>query len=792
MFKNYFKTAWRNFARNKILSFINLSGLSISIAAVLFIGLYIYGEANYDNFQKNSTSLYRVGFQSWKDGKLLGNGADFTAQFAPDAKNEFPEIKSFTRYSSERIAYIKYKDKVFKIDNIHYTDSTFFQLLSYKLLQGNPLTVLNEPYSIVLTIETARKLFGDDSNNYQDVIGKTIQLDNQTNYTITGIAQEAPSNSHLSYNALISFTTLYKEPDNYMGWNGGEQYSTYLQLHNRSSAHSLETKFPSFLWKHINESYSKAGFKIEASLQPIRDIHLYYSDNSASLRTNIYIFSIVALLILIISCVNYINLTTAKGMTRFKEIGVRKVLGAGRSQLIKQFLTETIFMTIIAFFISILFVAILIPSYQKITGKSLPALEISTIPAILFLFIVILITGVIAGSYVAFYLSSVNATKIFKSSLPGSSRNLFRKGLIMGQFAITIGLMVCTVIVTQQLQYSKKVNLGFDKDHIIVLPLVGKQTQASYPVLQQELSQIASVQQVSGLSEIPYDGITTNGFIPEGDTKAIFIHQLDADDNFLKTFSIKMVSGDFFAKERPTLSDGYVINETLANVLGWENPVGKIINRNGAHKVIGVIKDFHFASLHDKIEPLIITNKPWEGQFSFLAIKYQTANTPAFIDDIKQTWKKTFAGAPIDYWFLDEAYNKIYKSDEKFQQVFIYFSVLSIILSLAGVFGLVILALKQRTKEFGVRKILGAKIIDIIKLTAKDFAGLIILGAIIISPVAWYYTNKWLENFAYRIQLSWRVFVFCSLSILLITILTISIQAAKAAITNPVKSLRTE
>jgi putative ABC transport system permease protein len=788
MFRNYLKTAWRNFQKNRVLSLINLGGLSAGIAAVLLIGMYIFGQTNYDNFQENKSSIYRVGFRFWQNGKILGDGPTFTPPFASDAQNEFPEIRSFTRISSERVAYITYKDKTSKVENIHHADSSFFQLFSYKLLQGNPLTVLKEPYSIVLASKTAKKLFGKDEN----AMGKVVRLDNQTNYIVTGIVQESPSNSHLNYNALLSFATLYKEPGNFMDWNGGEQYIAYLQLKNGANAELLQKKLPAFMWKHINENYSKVGIRIDASLQPLKDIHLYYSDNSDTLRTDIYVFGIVALLILIISCVNYINLTTAQAITRFKEIGVRKVLGAGRRQLIKQFLIETVLLTIIAFLISILLVALLTPFCQQMIDKSQPSLSITTLPALLLLLIIIVIVGIIAGSYVAFYLSSFKVTRIFKSLLPKTAQSIFRKGLIVAQFAITIGLMACTLMVSLQLKYSKKTNPGFDRNHILVLPLVGENTQDAYPLLQQKLSQIPTVQQVSALSEIPYNGITNNGFIPEGDTKAMVIHQLDADENLLKTFNIKMVAGDYFSKDRPTINDGYLVNETLAKTLGWENPLGKTISRNGVHKVVGVIKDFHFASLHDKIEPLIITNKPWGNHYSYLAIKYQASNTPAFINEIKKTWKNNLADAPFDYWFLDDAFNTIYKSEERFQQIFIYFSALSIILSLAGVFGLVALTIKQRTKEFGIRKVLGAGITDIIRLTAKDFVWLIVIATITATPLAWYYMNKWLQNFAYRIEIKGWVFAVCGLTIFLITISTISFQAIKAAIANPVKSLKTE
>ena len=566
-------------------------------------------------------------------------------------RTSFLEITSFTRISSERVAYITYNDKTFKVENIHHADSNFFQLFSYKLLQGNASTVLKEPHSIVLTSETAKKLFGKE-----EALGKVVHLDNQSDYIVTGITSESPSNTHLSYNALLSFSTLYAEPGNFMDWNGGEQYITYLQLKDGVNRESFEKKLPSFMWKHINGEYAKRDLRIDASLQPIQDIHLYYNDNSNTLRTNIYVFSIIALLILIISCVNYVNLTTAQATSRFKEVGVRKVLGAARTQLIKQFLIETLLATTISFIIAIVLVILLSPVYQQMLGRNLPSLSLSTAPMLLLLFIIIMIVAAIAGSYIAFYLSSFNVTRILKALLPQSGQSIFRKGLIVAQFVISIALMSCTLLVTLQLKYSKNINPGYDRDHILVLPLIGEKTMEAYPMLQQKLSQMSGVQQVSALSEIPYDGISNNGFVPEGDTKAIIIHQLDADENFLKTFNINLAAGNYFSKDRPTLTDGYIINETLAKTLGWQNPLGKTISRNGDHKVVGVIKDFHFASLHDKIEPLIITNKPWENHYSYLAIKYQTGNTSAFIDYIKKIWRNTLSDAPFDYWFLDDAF----------------------------------------------------------------------------------------------------------------------------------------
>lgn len=352
--------------------------------------------------------------------------------------------------------------------------------------------------------------------------------------------------------------------------------------------------------------------------------------------------------------------------------------------------------------------------------------------------------------------------------------------------------MASTIFISLQLKYTKTKNQGFNKEQILALPLIGSNAQKSYAALQQKLLELPEIQNVSGVSEVPYNGITQNGFIPEGSKKVMFFHQLDADENFLETFDIELVSGNFFSKERPGLKDGYVINETLAKLLGWKNPIGKTIKRDGLHKVIGVVKDFNFASLHDNIEPLVITNHPWESRYSLLAVKYNAGQTLNLTDKTQELWAGLLPGNPFDYWFLDDAFNTIYKSEKRFQQIFFYFSGLSILLSLAGIFGLVLLMLKQRTKELGIRKVLGAGITDITKIILTDFIWLIVIASIISIPITWYYMNSWLQNFAYRIDIKWWVFILTTLVILLTVLITTGIQTIKAAIVNPVEALRNE
>lgn len=436
MFRNYLKSTWRTLRRKPLLAFINIGGLSIGIAAVLMIGLYIYGETGYDRFHQNFSSIYRVGFRFLQSGKLIGGGPEFTPPFAPDAQHELPGIASFVRVSSSHTGYISYGEKAFKLDGIRYADSTFFSIFSFKLLEGRPASVLAAPHTIVLTTETAKKLFGT-----RNPVGKQVLLDGQTAYTVTGIAQPAPFNSHLSFNMLVSFSTLYAEPGSAMDWNGGEQYSAYLKLAKGTDAANLEKKFPAFLWKHINQQFATRAIKIEAALQPLADIHLHYGDNADTLRTNLYIFSIMALFILAISCVNYINLMTAQAFTRFKEIGVRKVLGAIRGQLVIQFLWETVLITIMAFGISLLLVILLGSVFREAAGKPLPPVGPGMLPVLLALFVAVMLVGAAAGSYVAYYLSSFDISRIFKAVMPKSSHCRFKKGLIVAQFAIATGLV---------------------------------------------------------------------------------------------------------------------------------------------------------------------------------------------------------------------------------------------------------------------------------------------------------------------------------------------------------------
>ena len=785
MFKNYFKIAWRNIAKHRTFSVINIGGLAIGIAAVLLIALYIQTELSYDNFHVNGKNIYRIGFSNGDEG----TATEFTAPFSVDAQKQFPEIKSYCRVSTDHDSWFLYGNKSIKTSTLKYVDETFFNLFSFKLLSGNGSDALKNPYSIVLSKNIAKKIFGKEN-----AVGKMLTVNGSKNYMVTGIAEDAPNNSTIQYDAVASISTLYHDEAYHMDWNGGWQYQHFILLQSNTNTANVEVKFKKFLWDNYNEKFVGANAKqwLQASLQPLAKNHLWYSDDSANTRTNIYVFSIVALLVLIISCINYINLSIAGAASRFKEIGVRKVLGAVKKQLVKQFMSETFLITLLGLILAIAISMLLFPLYQNLLSKTI-SLQSSQIISIIVVGIILVgLISIIAGGYLSFYLSSLKPANIFKMQIPNGGKQKLSNALIVVQFAVSAALISAVFIVQIQLRYIKNKSLGFDKEHIIVLTLTGDEMQKKDSLLKQQMASLSSMASISAMSEVPYNNITENGFLPEGRKNHVTIHQLDADNDLLKTMNISLKEGQYFSSANPSENDGYVINQELAEELGWQQPIGKTINRDGNHKVIGVVQNFHFASMHDKIAPLIITNKPYRNLYNYLVIKYNGDNPSPLIAQLNNVWKTNVSAAPFDYWFLDTAFDTLYKSEQRFQQLFFYFSLLSIILSLAGVFGMVLLTIQQKTKEIGIRKVLGAGITDIIELVAKKYVYLIIIAFVIAVPITWIYIHQWLQGFAYRINMHWWMFLLPALVILFFAIMIISIQTYKASIANPVKSLRTE
>jgi putative ABC transport system permease protein len=787
MIRNYFKIAWRNIWKYKTVSFINIGGLAIGIAAVLLIAVYIQSEASYDHFQVNLNSIYQVGFSTSVLDNPKEESSEFTAPFSEDAHKLFPEIQNHCRVSGSHEAWALFGEKSIKTSDLKYADDSFFKMFSFKMASGNPETALQNPFSLVLSKTLAAKIFGK-----VEPVGKTVLVDGNTNYLVTGVTEDAPSNSTIKFEAIASIPTLYHDSTYYMGWNGGWQYSHFLQLSKDASASGLEKKFKDFMWDNFNQKYASASQSMVAHLQPMSKIHLYYADSAANTRTNIYVFSIIALLILVISCINYVNLSVARASSRFKEVGVRKVLGALRMQLVKQFMGETFLISFLSLLLAIFIAVALFPVYQDISG-SIIHIQIRELLFVGGLVLALmLIISLTAGGYLAVYLSSLNTVNTFRMKLPKSGRQVLGNVLIVLQFVISTALVTTVLIVQFQMKFIKSKPLGFDKDHVVVVSLTGIAAQQKAGLLKEQISGLSYVSGVSAMSEVPYDNITQNGFLPEGRKDFMTFHQLDADENLLNTLNIHLVSGNYFSPKHAADANGYLINQALADKLGWTDPLGKTIKRDGAHKVIGVVQDFHFASMHDQISPLIITNKPWLDQYNYLAIKYKADNPTQLVNKLQEIWKQNVDSAPFDYWFLDNAFDTLYKSEQKFQLLFFYFSLLSVVLSLAGVFGLVLLTIQYKTKEIGIRKVLGASMADIIRLSAQKFLLLILLSVLIAFPAAWYYSGTWLQNFAYRISMQWWMFALSGLLVLLFAFIVISLQTLNAAKAKPVNSLRTE
>jgi putative ABC transport system permease protein len=785
--RNYFITAWRNIWKYKAVSFINIGGLAIGIAAVILIAVYIQSETSYDHFHSSLDTIYRVGFSSSLQDNPKEESSEFTAPFSEDAQKQFPEILDHCRVSGSHEAYATYGEKSIKTSALKYTDDSFFRMFSFKIISGNPQTALQNPYSLALSKSFADRIFGKS-----EAVGKTILIDGKTSYLVTAVSEDVPSNSTIKYEAVASISTLYHDSTYFMDWNGGWQYSHYLQLKDDKSSVGLEKKFKEFMWANFNQKYTSSSQSMVAHLQPMSKIHLLYDDGASNTRTNIYVFSIIALLILIISCINYINLSVARASSRFKEVGVRKVFGALRMHLVKQFMGETFLISFISLLLAVFIALALFPVYQDISGSAIhiEAKELVLISGLVLA--LMLIISLSAGGYLAVYLSSLNTVNTFRMKLPKSGKQILGNILIVLQFVISTALITTVMIVQFQMRFIKNKPLGFDKDQIVVVSLTGSNAQQKAFTLKQQIDDLSYVACVSAMSEVPYDNITQNGFLPEGRKDYLTFHQLDADENLLKTLNIHLLAGSYFSDQHKADADGYIINQALADKLGWKEPLGKTINRDGAHKVIGVVQNFHFASMHDQIAPLIITNKPWQNQYSFLAIKYKADNPTLLVSKLQAIWKQNIDSAPFDYWFLDTAFDTLYKSEQKFQLLFFCFSVLSVVLSLAGVFGLILLNIQYKTKEIGIRKVLGASMADIIKLSARKFMLLILLASAIAFPAAWFYSGTWLQDFAYRITVHWWMFALSGIGVLLLAFLVISLQTLSAAKAKPINSLRTE
>lgn len=807
MLKNYFKIAYRNLWRNKGFTFINIFGLAIGIATCLIIMLFVQNELSYDRYNEKAERMVRVVFR----GKMQGGNINESTVMPPTAqtlKAEFPEVQQATRIRSYGTPRINYGNKSFKNDAFAFVDSNFFEVFTLPLIQGNPKTALAEPNSIVITKALAQKYFGSE-----DPIGKMLSFKDGINapYKVTGVINKVPENSHFHFDIFGSMSGF---PDSKSpSWMISEFY-TYLVLPAGYDYKKLEAKLPQVVDKYIGpqflqamgfslSQYKEKGNNIGLYLQPLTDIHLhsdftYDLSQSGDIRY-VYIFSAIALFMLLIACINFMNLSTASASKRAREVGIRKVLGSVKLELVWQFLFESILLTTIALVLAILFIHMALPGFNQLAGQSL-TLQLSDHPLLIpGLLLFVLFIGFFAGSYPAFYLSAFRPIAVLKGRFIAGKKSIgLRSGLVVFQFFISITLIVSTTVVYKQLSYIQNKKLGYDKDQVLVLPetwLLGKKAELFRQLLQNDPRVIS----VSSSGFLPAGPTYNNNFFvyPENNSSQLVkTLRYDVDPNYIPTLGIQLISGRNFSTEFATDSSGVILNEAAAKAFDWEeNPLGHTIthtNNEGqkhSYRVIGVVKDFHFKSLHTLITPLVMVLGNNEGS---IIVKTKTKDIASLLTVLKRQWADLNAEEPLTYSFLDDRYNETYKSEQKIGHILGIFAGLTIFVACLGLFGLARFTAEQRTKEIGIRKVLGASVSGIFNLLSKDFLKLVFVAFIIASPIAWFIMNKWLQDFAYRINISWWIFVIAAFLAILITLITISFQAIRAATVNPVKSLRSE
>lgn len=790
MFKNYFITAVRNLLRNPVYALINILGLSIGITCSLLILIFIKHEISYDRFHDKKDDLYRLVFEMVNpEGRVIS--PQMTAPPGPAMMEEFPEVKAATRITGYRDGYFTYNNKAYKSDNVIYADSLFPGMFTFQLLLGDPETVLTKPFSLVLNEETARIIFGNENP-----IGKVLRWNNKDDLVVTGVITSPPENSHLQFTSLISFSSLYEDKRYYMDWNGGMQYYHYVELIPGSSQEAVEAKLPDFMDSHFNYMFEGSGYSIHASLQPVKDIHLksgYVGEiGMTGSMSVIYIYSAIALFILFIACINFMNLTTAKSTRRAREVGMRKVLGADRESLIGQFLGESVIMSLVALVIALILVEILLPEFNQMVSRELELYQIRNLDLILGIPLFVIIVGILAGSYPAFIMSAFKPLNVLRGILSGERSSAgFRNVLVLVQFAISLVLIICTIVIYFQLGYIKSKDVGYQKENILVLHFTSENFKNKFAVLKDDLKDLPGIVKTSATSEIPGAGFTSNGYKPEGYDRYIMFNAVNVDYDYIETMGLQVLNGRGFSMEYPTDRDAFLVNETLVRELNWDDPTGKSIERDGIHTIIGVVKDFHFASLHQEIGPLIFDMKPYLG-YDFLLVRFKTDNVNSLISNIQKTWEKVDPAEPFEYFFLDDVFDEMYRAEKKMSSMLLYIAILAIIIACMGLFGLTLYSTEQRTKEIGVRKVFGSTVARIVFLLTGNFTRWVLLANLLAWPVAYIIIRKYMQMYAYKIDLPVWVFFLTALMTYLIALVTISYQSVKAGTTNPSKTLRYE
>ncbi|WP_025765259.1 ABC transporter permease [Dyadobacter tibetensis] len=800
MIHNYLKLAFRNLWKHKLFSFINISGVAIGLTCFFLLALYVKDELSYDRSHEHADRIYRLSrtFLS-KDGTVslqLGHAAP---PFGPLIKQDFPEVEEVVRLL-ETGGLFKYKEKAFNEENVFVADPNIFKVFTMNVLAGNKNNALDNPFSIMFSKPMAEKYFGSENP-----IGKVLRLDNQLTYTVTGVFEPLPAQSHFHPNFLVSFSTLndnrvYGAEGLRSNW-GNNSFSTYLLLPENYDVSKMVKAFPAFQNRNIEPLASTYSV---LDLIKLTDIHLY-SHLDSEIEANgdiqyVYLFSAIAFFILVIACINYMNLATATSATRAKEVGMRKVIGAARGQLVYQYLSESILLVFMAVIIAMFMVVLCLPAFNGFTQKELSIDSLLDPYFAAMIFGIALFTGLVAGSYPAFFMTSFEPIGVLKGKIGASLKNgMLRQTLVVVQFAIAVVLIISTAVVYSQMKYVKNFKLGYTKDQMVLLGMPDDST-LHFGGIRQRLKENSRILEVGRSSRIPSSRLldSWDAFVMKGDSMAptdITIKSLSVDEDFIPTYQIDMAAGRNFSTDFSTdKTNAFVLNETAVKVLGWDNVADAVGNRfkygeiDG--QIIGVTKDYHFESLHQKVAPIVMFNQ--QGRLQRVSVHITGDDLAGAMAHINEIWDEEFPNKPFEYEFLDQRFGRLYATEQTQQALFSIFAGIAIFISCLGLLGLSMFMAELRTKEIGVRKVLGASVGSLVSLLSKDFLKLVIISIIIASPIAWYGMQVWLEDFAYHTEIHWWVYPLAGVISIGIALVTVSYQSIKTAMINPVKSLRSE
>lgn len=806
MFISYIKIAIRNLLKYRFISFINLFGITIGLTCCLLILTYIINELSYDKYNSKANNIYRVTriFRSAETGAVNLHLGTVAPPFGPLLQNDFKDIKTVTRLLGTGPLGLSYQEKKFNEQNVYFADEHLFDVFDVNVVKGDRYRALLDPYTVMLSEDIARKYFGSN-----DPVNQMIRLDNRINMKVTGVYKAFPSNAHLHPAILVSFNTLkdssiYGEENLRTNW-GNNSFFTYLLLPDHYDPKKLEAQFPAFLDRHMHEGGKyKTSQWTALTLQKLTDIHLR-SHLDAEAEENgdikrVYVFSAIAFFILLIACINYMNLSTARSALRAREIGIRKVVGARRKEIIAQFLSESILLSALALGLAFTLTALTLPWLNRVSSQNLSVNILLKWQVLLPVLLVPVVVGLLSGIYPALFMSRFQPVKVLKGLLKVGGGNIsFRQVLVTAQFTISIILIISTVVVFKQLRYMQQKSLGFDREHIVTMQY-NEALNNKFEAFRTDLLTNSAIKNATRSSRIPTGRLldAMGAQINNGNTMvpvAADIKYVAADDQFLATYGVHVVAGRSLSKDYATDTSAFLINEAAVKALGFTNE--KVIGKNMSYgnrkgQVVGVINDFHFESMHQKIVPLILLVPRNDREYGRISVKIAGSDIPAALHQMEKTWTRFMPEVPFEYTFMDENFNKLYASEERQGTLFTTFSCIAIFIACLGLFGLTTFTITQRIKEIGIRKVLGASVGSIVQLLSIEFLKLVLVAALIAFPIAWYAMNNWLQDFAYRTSIQWWIFITALAIAACIALITISIQAIKAAVANPVKSLRSE